>query len=103
MESHPFLRQAIGRFKVGKGRPIWYDTIIEKYPPILYAKSKSGSFRNLDQIGPERDPLPTREKEAQAKEKNTVVLATSLYKSYMNTRTNKHSHKEQVKRETKKN
>ena len=33
---HPFVQRAIQNIKLGKPKPIWYETITQHYPPLLF-------------------------------------------------------------------
>ena len=33
---HPFVKRAVDKAKLGMPKPIWYDTIVNRYPPIIY-------------------------------------------------------------------
>lgn len=39
--KHPFIQQAINAVKLGKPKPLWFETITEHFPPIVYENKSS--------------------------------------------------------------
>lgn len=41
---HPFVKKAIDQVALGRPKPIWFDAIVVKYPPVIFSSSNAKSM-----------------------------------------------------------